>query len=188
MRNSPPDSAERVPHFWLDTGGTSAGAAERRHRLAHGEPVVGCGRPTRVVSPGRGDIREFFGQNPTAGRRREPANGAGCRPYGAYLSCRSRSVPRLARRGLNDRARFAGLAPRQVLRSMPMGRWPRLSWFAPLGLKMCVPYPPCPAEDMGKDQLNQEGSCWNAELPASDEWRASAGVVLKQGGAEAGWC
>ena len=41
---------------------------------------------------------------------------------------------------------------------------------------------------MGKDQLNQEGSCWNAELPASDEWRASAGVVLKQGGAEAGWC
>ena len=142
-----------VTHVFGWTRGVQPGAAERRHRLAHGEPAVGCGRPTRVVSPGRGDIREFFGQKPTAGRHREPANGAGCRPYGAYLSCRSRSVPRLARRGLNDRARFAGLAPRQVLRSMPMGRWPRLSWFAPLGLKMCVPYPPCPAEDMGTDQL-----------------------------------
>ena len=53
----------------------------------------------------------------------------------------SRSVPRLARRGLNDRARFAGFTARRALRLMPMGRWPRRSCFVLLGLKMCVPCP-----------------------------------------------
>jgi len=64
--------AERVPHLLLDTG-VQPGAAERRHRLAHGEPAVGFGQPTRAVSPGRGGIRQFFGQEPTAGRHRELA-------------------------------------------------------------------------------------------------------------------
>ena len=50
-------------------------------------------------------------------------------PLRGLSSRRSRSVPRLARRGLNDRARFAGLAARQVLRLMPMGRWPREQLF-----------------------------------------------------------
>ena len=55
-------------------------------------------------------------------------------PLPGYTSVLTRSVPRLARRGLNDHARFAGFGCFQFLKFALMGLQPGLRSFAPLGL------------------------------------------------------
>jgi len=80
-----------------------------RHHLAHGEPAVGKIRNRRSAEPRLGRHLVIV--------RNEAGDGAlamfcltmpGCRPYRGWRISNAVSIPRLARRGLKDHARFAG--------------------------------------------------------------------------------
>jgi len=117
-----------------------AGAQARlggRHPVAHGEPAVGLRRHKGSSAP-VGAASGIFRQEPcaraVAGLVRTETRCRPSRGSALLLQC---SFPRLARRGPNDNARYAGFRVRLTVVLTPMG-W----WVQEQARRSTTPWPP----------------------------------------------